>query len=78
MAAAAPVAAAAPLAAAAFVAATAALVAAATILAAGEAAPAAVAWSTEVPFFLLEDQTSRLCLSFSLLLSLLGRFLALR
>jgi hypothetical protein len=48
-----------------------------TVLAAEQSAPAA-AWSTEGPFFLLEAQTSRLCLSFSLLLSLLGRFLALQ
>jgi hypothetical protein len=67
MAAAAPMGAAAPVAAD-------APVAAASVL----AAPVAAAWSTEEPFFLLEDQTSRLCLSFSLLLSLLGRFLALR
>ncbi len=65
MAAAAPVAAASP------------LVAAPTVLAAEHAAPAAAS-STERPFFLLEAQTSRLCLSFSLLLSLPGRFLALR
>jgi hypothetical protein len=37
----------------------------------------AAAWCTEGPFILLEAQTSRLCLSFSLLLSLPGRFLAL-
>ncbi len=81
VAAAAPLAAAAPVAAAAFVAAApvaaATIGAATTLLAAEQAAPAA-AWSTEGPFFLLEAQTSRLCLSFSLLLSLLGRFLALR
>ena len=75
-AAAAPVAAAAFVAAATIVAAAVPLVAATTLLAAEQAAPAA-AWSTEGPFFLLEAQTSRLCLSFSLLLSLPGRFLAL-
>jgi hypothetical protein len=82
VAAAAPMDAAAPMAAAAFVAAAPVaapvpLVAATTVLAAEQAAPAA-AWSTKEPFFLLEAQTSCLCLSFSLLLSLPGRFLALR
>jgi hypothetical protein len=77
MAAAAPVAAASPVAAAAPVAAASPLVAPTNVLAAEHAAPAA-AWSTEGPFFLREAQTSRLCLSFSLLLSLPGRFLALR
>jgi hypothetical protein len=75
--AAAPFVAAAPVTAATIVAAAVPLVAATTLLAAEQAAPAA-AWSTEGPFFLLEAQTSRLCLSFSLLLSLLGRFLTLR
>ncbi len=60
----------APVAAATIVAAAAPLVAATTLLAAKQAAPAAV-WSTEGPFFLLAAQTSCLCLSFSLLLSLL-------
>jgi hypothetical protein len=69
--------AAATLAAATIVAASLPLVAATTVLAAEQAASAA-AWSTEGPFFLLEAQTSHLCVSFSLLLSLPGRFLALR
>jgi hypothetical protein len=81
-AAAAPMAAAAPVAAApaaTIVAAASPLVAATNVLAAehAEHAAPAAAWSTEGLFFLLEAQTSRLCLS-SLLLLLLGCFLALR